>query len=50
MPTVSSIKDEVSKNKVDIAKGVLLGIIGAFGVVKFAKWTKKEMFGEEEDE
>ena len=50
MPTVASIKDDISKNKKDIIKGVALGVLGAFGVVKFAKWTKKEMFGEEEEE
>lgn len=43
MPSVSSIKDDLKNNKKDIAIGVVAGLATLFGIVKFTKWTKKEL-------
>ena len=46
MPSVSSISDDVSKNKTSIAKAAVLGSLLAITGVKFFKWAKKEIKGE----
>ena len=46
MPTVASIKDEISNSKVGIVKAALLSVGLAVTGVKFIKWAKKELEGE----
>ena len=47
MPTVASIKEDISNNKKDIIKGALLSVALAVSGVKFIKWAKKEIEGDE---
>lgn len=46
MPTIASVSDDVSKNKASIVKAALLSAVLAVTGVKFIKWAKNEIEGE----
>ena len=43
MPTIASIKDEVSTNKLGLLKAGLISLGLAVTGIKFIKWAKKEI-------